>query len=103
MLCDPEVIKHPVVKGIDKAYHGMLCAAEGEKLREFIRELSTRITASPYGQNREAWFIGEEDTVGDYGFSKFKIPRRDYPSWIWELGRYLFERTHHPLRGDQFL
>jgi len=99
-------IEHPEVVGESKhsrAYQGVLSDSYELKLREFFSTLRDEIPASDYGKNREAWLIGEANTVGDYEFSAYKIKRHTYASWIWDLGRQLYEQTGHPLSADQYL
>jgi hypothetical protein len=106
MLTTPRIIKHAEVTGEQTHSHacqGTLACAYEFKLRDFFTSLSKTIPASPYGKNREAWLIGEAGTVGDYEFSSFKVKRHTYTSWIWDLGRQLYEQTGHPLDADQFL
>ena len=106
MLGTPKIIEHPEVVGESKhsrAYQGVLPESYELKLRDFFSTLRGDIAASDYGADREAWLIGEADTEGDYAFSRYKIKRHTYDSWIWEFGRLLYEQTGHPLDADQYL
>ena len=100
MLTDLKTLEHPEVSGSEthsRAYQGLLPDSYEIKLRDFVEKLQNDIKASPYGRNREAWLIGESSTVGDYEFSGHSINLHIYESWIWELGRDLYEQTHHKL------
>ena len=83
MLGLATIIEHPEVTGESKhshLYKGKLPESYELKLREFFSTLQEQITASNYGEHREAWLIGEQDTVGDYGFSRHIIKRHTYKS-----------------------
>jgi len=106
LLQDLRVTTHAEVVGESK--HSQICQGHlpptyESKLGGFFELLKDNVPSSPYGRNREAWFIGEEGTTGDYDFAKHKIVRHTYESWIWDLGRQLYEETGHPLAADQFL
>ena len=89
MLTDIRNIEHEAADGTSKhsyAVQAQLIPDYKKKLKAFFDDLQERFDGTKYGSNREAWFIGEEGTCGDYVFTGNKIPlQSDYKSWIWEF------------------